>query len=72
MSSLRLLCGWLCIAIGFGLVVALGFGMVDPITASAARATSLTPVLVAMLPGVSVGIAVFAVGIWLIAARKSR
>lgn len=71
-SSLRLLAGWLCIAAGFALVVMLGLGVFDPITASAARATSLTPVLVAMLPGVSFGIAIFAVGVWLIATRKSK
>lgn len=70
--SLRLLAGWLCIAAGFALVVMLGLGVFDPITASAARATSLTPVLVAMLPGVSFGIALFAVGVWLIATRKSK
>ena len=71
-SSLRLLAGWLCIAAGFALVVMLGLGVFDPITASAARATSLTPALVAMLPGVSFGIAIFAVGVWLIATRKSK
>jgi len=71
-SSLRLLAGWLCIAAGFALVVMLGLGVFDPVTAAAARATSLTPALVAMLPGVSFGIALFAVGVWLIATRKSK
>lgn len=71
MNSLRLLAGWLCIAIGFGLVVLLGLGGFDPITASVAQATSLTPVLIALLPSVSFGIAIFAIGVWLIATRKS-
>ncbi|MHB8913188.1 MAG: hypothetical protein ACYC42_11190 [Lysobacter sp.] len=71
MNSLRLLAGWLCIAIGFGLVVLLGLGVFDPITASVAQATSLTPVLIALLPSVSFGIAIFAIGVWLIATRKS-
>lgn len=72
MKSLRLLAGWLCIAIGFALMVVFGLGVFDPLGASAAKATSLTPVLVAMLPSVSFGIAIFAVGVWLIATRKSK
>ncbi|MFD0738807.1 hypothetical protein ACFQZQ_05890 [Lysobacter koreensis] len=73
MKPMRLLAGWLCIAIGFALVVLLALGVLDPVGASAARATSLTPVLVALLPSVSVGIAIFAVGVWLISTgRKSK
>ena len=71
-KSLRLLAGWLCIVLGFAVVVLLGLGVVDPTTAAAARATSMTPVLVAMLPSVSFGIAIFAVGVWLISGAKSR
>ena len=70
--SLRFLAGCLCIAAGFALVILIGLGVFDPITASAAEATSLTPVLVAMLPGVTFGIALFAVGVWLIATGKSK
>ncbi len=71
MNLMRLLAGWLCVAIGFALVVLLGLGAFDPINL-AAEATSLTPVLVAMLPSVSFGIAIFAVGVWLIATRKAK
>ena len=69
---LRLLAGWLCIAAGFALVLLIGLGVFDPVTASAASGTSLTPALVAMLPGVTFGIAVFAVGVWLLATGKSK
>ena len=70
--SLRLFCGLLCIAAGFALVILIGLGVFDPITASAASGTSLTPALVAMLPGVTFGIALFAVGAWLITTGKSK
>ena len=70
--SLRFFAGCLCIAAGFALVILIGLGVFDPITASAAKATSLTPALVAMLPGVTFGIALFAVGVWLIATGKSK
>lgn len=72
MKPMRLIAGWLCIAIGFALVVLLGLGVFDPIGASAAQATSLAPVLIALLPSVSFGIAIFAVGVWLIATGKSK
>ena len=70
--SLRLIAGWLCIAAGFALVIAIGLGVFDPVTASAAQATSLTLALVAMLPGVTFGIALFALGAWLVATGKSK
>ena len=68
MRLLRLLAGCLCIVTGVALAVSLGLGLLDPVNA----VTSTTPVLIAMLPSVSFGIAMFAVGVWLIASRKSR
>lgn len=70
MRPVRLLAGWLCMAIGFAVVVLLGLGVLDPTTGT--NATSLAPVLVAMLPSVSFGIAIFAVGVWLISTGKSK
>ncbi|MGH8076229.1 MAG: hypothetical protein ACREPE_02735 [Lysobacter sp.] len=67
MRLLRLLAGCVCILIGFVLIVVLGVGAFDP-----TGTTSGTPVLVAMLPSVSVGIAIVAVGVWLITTRKSK
>jgi hypothetical protein len=68
MKPLRLLAGWLCVAIGCALVVLLGLGAFDPVDAPA----SLGPVLVAMLPSVTIGLALFAVGVWLINTGKPR
>ena len=70
MKPIRLMAGWCCVAIGFALVVVLGLGVLDPAGTSAASATSLAPVLVALLPSVSFGIAIFAVGVWLITTGK--
>lgn len=70
--TVRMFAGWLCIVLGFAVMVLLGLGLYDPTTAAAARATSMTPVLVALLPSVSFGIAIFAVGVWLISTAKRR
>jgi hypothetical protein len=67
-----MLAGWICIVIGFAVMALLGLGMVDPTVNAAAHATSMTPVLVALLPSVSFGIAIFAVGVWLISTSRSK
>lgn len=72
MKPLRLLAGWLCVAIGFAVIVLLGLGVFDPTATAAADAVSLTPVLVALLPSVSFGIAIVAIGFWLITTGKSK
>jgi len=69
MKSIRLLAGWLCIVLGFAVMILISFGVFDPI-APAATGTSILPVLVGMLPSVSFGIALFAIGVWLISSRK--
>ena len=71
-KTVRMLAGWICIVLGFAVMVLLGLGLYDPTTAAAAQATSMTPVLVALLPSVSFGIAIFAVGVWLISTAKRR
>ena len=69
--TLRMFAGWIGIVLGFAVMAMLGLGLYDPTTAAAAAATSMTPVLIAVLPSVSFGIAIFAVGVWLITkARK--
>jgi len=68
-KSIRLLAGWLCIVLGFAVMILISFGVFDPISPSA-TGNSLVPVLVGMLPSVSFGIALFAIGVWLISTRK--
>jgi len=69
MKSVRLLAGWVCIVLGFAVMILISFGVFDP-AAPADTASSIIPVLVGMLPSVSFGIALFAIGVWLISTRK--
>jgi len=69
MKSVRLLAGWLCIVLGFAVMILISFGVFDPI-GPAETSSSIIPVLVGMLPSVSFGIALFAIGVWLISSRK--
>lgn len=73
MKPARVFAGLLCIALSFGLVLLLGLGMFDPTRDAAASANgSVTPVLIALMPSVSVGLAVFALGVWLISTGRKR
>jgi hypothetical protein len=72
MRTARMLAGWVCVVLGFAVMALLGLGLYDPTTAAAAQATSMTPVLIALLPSVSFGIAIFAVGVWLISTAKRK
>ncbi|MGN7920208.1 MULTISPECIES: hypothetical protein [Lysobacter] len=72
MRTARLFAGWLCIALGFGLIVLLGLGVLDPTRDAAAHATSATPVLIALMPSVAIGLTVFALGLWLLATGKKK
>ena len=69
MRSIRLLAGWLCIVAAFAVIILISFGVFDPI-GPAETTNSIVPVLVGMLPSVSFGIALFAIGVWLISTRK--
>ena len=69
MKSVRLLAGWLCIVAAFAVIILISFGVFDPIGPSGTTG-SIVPVLVGMLPSVSFGIALFAIGVWLISTRK--
>ena len=69
MKSIRLLAGWLCIVAAFAVIILISFGVFDPI-GPAETTGSIVPVLVGMLPSVSFGIALFAIGVWLISTRK--
>lgn len=71
MKSVRVLAGWLCIVLGFAVMILMSFGIFDPATAPGSS-DSLVPVLVGMLPSVSFGIAIFAIGLWLISTGKRR
>ncbi|NUO76924.1 MAG: hypothetical protein HOQ32_13025 [Lysobacter sp.] len=69
--SLRMLVGWCCVALSFALVILIGAGIFDPV-GSVAGQSSLTPVLMGLLPSVSFGIALFALGVWLISTGRKK
>ena len=71
MKSIRLFAGWLCIVLGFAVMILMSFGVFDPVQ-TPGSATSMTPLLIGMLPSVSFGIALFAIGVWLISTAKRR
>lgn len=71
--SVRVIAGLVCIALSFALVVLLGLGVFDPTRDAAAGANgSVTPVLVALMPSVAIGLSVFALGVWLISTGRKR
>lgn len=71
MKSVRLLAGWLCVVLGFAVMILISFGFFDP-AQSPNSGDSLMPIVIGMLPSVSFGIAIFAIGVWLISTGKRR
>ncbi|RPE79796.1 hypothetical protein [Vulcaniibacterium tengchongense] len=69
MKSWASLLGWLCLAAGFVLTILLVFGVFDPLLDPVGLAW---PPLVGLLPRVSLGIALCALGVWLIAGGTRR
>ena len=65
--TVRLLAGWLCIALGAAVTVLLGFGVLEP-----GGGRAMTPAMVSLLPSIGFGLAIFAVGVWLIATSRSK
>ena len=66
----RKLAGFFCVALGFALIVLLGYGVIDPIGASLAAATSMGAVLAALMPSVLMALGLFAIGLWLLKAPR--
>lgn len=72
MNRLRLYAGYLCVALGFAIIVMLGYGVIDPIGLDLqAGAVSIGALLLGLLPSVLLAAAVFAIGLVLVkGARK--
>jgi len=68
----RKLAGFLCVALGFALILALGYGAIDPIGASFAQATSMGAVLAALMPSVLMALGLFLAGLWLLQGAGPR
>lgn len=72
MKRMRLYAGYLCVALGFALIVMLGYGVIDPIGMDMeAGATSMGALLLGLAPSVLMAAVVFAIGLYLVkGARK--
>lgn len=72
MKRTRLYAGYLCVALGFAIIVMLGVGVIDPIGLDMAAGTGSTgALLLGLLPSVLMAAVVFAIGLVLVkGARK--
>ncbi len=72
MKRMRLYAGYLCVALGFALIVMLGYGVIDPVGMDMeAGVTSIGALLLGLMPSVLMAAAVFAIGLYLVkSARK--
>ena len=62
----RKLAGTLCVALGFGLVLLLGYGVIDPIGGLPASTASMRDVLIGLMPSVLLALGAFVIGLWLL------
>ena len=66
----RKLAGFFCVATGFALILLLGYGVIDPIGASLAQASSMGAVLIALAPSVMMALGLFVNGLWLLKSAR--
>ncbi|KQY54905.1 hypothetical protein [Lysobacter sp. Root494] len=66
----RKLAGFSCVAAGFALILSLGYGVIDPVGASLAQASSMGAVLIALAPSVLMALGLFAIGLWLLKSAR--
>ena len=62
----RKFAGYLCVAVGFALLLLLGYGVIDPIGASPQKATSMGALLLGLMPSVLMALGAFVIGLWLL------
>ena len=65
----RDLLGFVCVAAGFALIIALGTGTMDPIGLSAPPASGMA-MLRALVPSVALALVLFVTGLWLLKGKR--
>ena len=71
MNDGRRFAGWLCMALGFAVVVLLGYGVIDPVGVATDQApASLAALFLALLPTLLGALALFVLGLWLLKGGK--
>jgi lipopolysaccharide export LptBFGC system permease protein LptF len=66
LNALRIVAGWACIVAALALIVLIALGGTPPVSAPA------SPALMAHLPPVAVGLALLAVGVWLLKKGRTK
>lgn len=70
MNPNRIYMGWACLAAGFGIIVLLGTGLIEPPGLAGAR--SLRDLLAAFAPYLLLSLGLFVAGLWSIKGPKRR
>ena len=68
----RKFAGYLCVALGFALLLLLGYGVIDPIGASPGKATSMGALLIGLMPSVLMALGAFVIGLWLLKGNPRK
>jgi hypothetical protein len=68
----RKLAGFFCVSLGFALILLLGYGVIDPVGASLAQASSIGAVLIALAPSVLMALGLFVIGLWLLKSPRTN
>lgn len=68
----RKFAGYMCIVLGFALILLLGYGVIDPIGASTTTATSMGALLIGLMPSVVMAMGAFAIGLWLLKGSRGN
>ena len=73
MKHVRLIAGYLCVALAFAVIVLLGYGVIDPLGMDpASGAGSLGALLLGLLPSVLLAAGLFGLGLWLVKRGRRR
>jgi len=68
----RKFAGYLCVALGFALILLLGYGVIDPIGATPGKATSIGALLIGLMPSVLMAVGAFVIGLWLLKGSRGK
>ena len=68
----RKFAGYLCVALGFALILLLGYGVIDPIGGLPSAAASMRDVLIGLMPSVLLALGAFVIGLWLLKGGANK
>ncbi|MFC5570252.1 hypothetical protein ACFPN1_09295 [Lysobacter yangpyeongensis] len=68
----RRFAGYLCVGLGFALILLLGYGVIDPIGGLPKGAASMRDVLIGLMPSVLLALGAFVIGLWLLKGGSNK